>query len=126
MVWSVINYGSAIWGMRDFSCINVEKIGLGVGKYTPNDAIAGDMGWKPPCVRQWTNIFRHWSRCTKMDHNRINYKVFKWSIRRGNNRIKNWSYRVMEMLKLLNFEQYCNINNILDKNIIAQIEEKNV
>jgi hypothetical protein len=24
---------------------------MGVGKYTPNDAIAGDMGWKPAYTR---------------------------------------------------------------------------
>jgi hypothetical protein len=24
---------------------------MGVGKYTPNDVIAGDMGWKPAYIR---------------------------------------------------------------------------
>lgn len=29
---------------------------MGVGKYTPNDAISGDMGWRPPCTKQWSNV----------------------------------------------------------------------
>jgi hypothetical protein len=37
---------------------------MGFGKYTPNDAIAGDMGWKPANIRQWSNVFRHWARCS--------------------------------------------------------------
>ena len=62
MVWSVINYGSCIWGTRDFSCINAVqnramRFSMGVGKYTPNDAIAGDMGWKPAYIRQWSNMY---------------------------------------------------------------------
>jgi hypothetical protein len=132
LVWSVINYGSAIWGTREFSCITavqnrVMRFYMGVGKYTLNDAVAGDMGWKPPYVKQWTNIFRHWSRCTKMENNRINYKVFKWSIRKGSYKIKNWSYQVMEMLKCYNMERFCNINqyiHVLDKNTIYHLEQE--
>jgi hypothetical protein len=41
---------------------------MGVGKYTPYDAMAGDMGWKPPYIRQWSNVFRHWARCSIMEH----------------------------------------------------------
>ena len=130
LVWSVIDYGSAIWGTREFSCISAVqnramRFYMGVGKYTPNDAIAGDMGWKPPYVKQWVNIFRHWSRCSKMDRNRINYKVFKWSVRKSSYRIKNWSYQVLEMLKLNNMDRFCNVDEyILDKNTIGQLEEK--
>jgi hypothetical protein len=29
---------------------------MGVGKYTPNDVIAGDMGWKPAYIRQQTMV----------------------------------------------------------------------
>ena len=61
---------------------------MGVGKYTPNDAVAGDMGWKPPAVKQWTHILRHWCRCTKMENSRINYKVFQWSVRKSSYKIK--------------------------------------
>ncbi len=32
---------------------------MGVGKYTPNAAIHGDMGWVLPNQRQWLNVTRH-------------------------------------------------------------------
>jgi hypothetical protein len=45
----LLNYGSAIWGTREFSCISAVQnramiFYMGVRKYTPNDAVAGDMG----------------------------------------------------------------------------------
>jgi hypothetical protein len=48
---SVIEYGASIWGNKDFSCINSVKnravrfFFMDVGKYTPNLALYGDMGW---------------------------------------------------------------------------------
>jgi hypothetical protein len=39
--------------------------------------VAGDMGWKPPYVKQWTNIFRHWFRCTKMENIVIPWIIVK-------------------------------------------------
>ena len=97
MVWSVINYGSSIWGTRDFSCITAVqnramRFYMGVGKYTPNDAIQGDMGWRPPSVKQWTCVFRHWAR-------------------------------IMSKFKECNLDLYTDLNNVLCKQNITQIEE---
>jgi hypothetical protein len=47
---------------------------MGVGKYTPNLALYGDMGWKPCIVSQWSFIFRIWCTFTKMCNSRINKK----------------------------------------------------
>ena len=51
-VWPVIDYGAAIWGTADKSCIQAIqnracRFFLGVGKYTPNVAVTGEMG-RPP------------------------------------------------------------------------------
>ena len=47
LVLSIITYGSAIWGFKEYNCINVHnracRYFLGVGKYTPNAAVHGDM-----------------------------------------------------------------------------------
>ena len=59
-----------------------------------------------------------------MEHDRINFKVFKWSIKKANGRIKNWSYSICEMLKAQNLEAYCNFeNNIITKHTILQTEQ---
>ena len=35
---------------------------LGVGKYTPNAALAGEMTWQPPNVGQWKkSIATYWA-----------------------------------------------------------------
>ena len=48
IVLPVITYGAAIWGLQDYSCINAvqNRAGryfLGVGRYTPTDAVLGDL-----------------------------------------------------------------------------------
>lgn len=35
---------------------------LGVDKYTPTAAFAGDMGWIPADVKQWDTIYSYWYR----------------------------------------------------------------
>ena len=55
-VWPTISYGAAIWGTREFSCINAvqhraARFFLGVGKYTPNASVNRDIGWTPPIVK---------------------------------------------------------------------------
>jgi hypothetical protein len=50
-----------------------------------------------------------------MEHDRINFKVCKWSIKKANGRIKNRSYRICEMLKAQNLEAYCNLLFTINK-----------
>jgi hypothetical protein len=66
--------------VKIFLCINAVKnramrFFMGVGKYTPNLALYGDMGWKPCIVSQWSFIFRIWYTFTKMCNSRINKKI---------------------------------------------------
>ena len=104
MVWSVINYGASVWGTRQFTCINsiqlrAARYFMGVGRYTPNAAVQGDCGWKPTVVRQWSTVLNQWQRLKSMDINRINYKVFEWCERNGNQRCKNWNFQINTMLR---------------------------
>ena len=62
LVWPVIGYGAAIWGHKTFSAITAVqnramRFFLGVGKYTPNLGVSGDMGWVPANLRQWKVVF---------------------------------------------------------------------
>ena len=83
MVWSVIDYGSPIWGTREYTCINAiqnraGRFFLGVGKYTPNVRVNGDIGWSSPITRQWKSVLKHWLRMNSMDVSRINRLIFIW------------------------------------------------
>ena len=67
MVNSVINYGAAVWGTRTFSCVDAvqhraARFDLGLGKYAPNAAVMGDMGWNHISTDIWMTVFRHWKR----------------------------------------------------------------
>ena len=39
---------------------------MGVGRYTPNTAVMGDMGWESVEVRQWDSIINHRHRLRSM------------------------------------------------------------
>ncbi|XP_052217139.1 uncharacterized protein LOC127835010 [Dreissena polymorpha] len=98
IVWPTISYGAAIWGTQDYASINavhhrVCRFYLGVGKYTPNAGITGDMGWLSPYARQWKSILTNWFRLNSMDNNRINYKVFKWSYIKIHH-TNNWHHKI--------------------------------
>ncbi|XP_060597913.1 uncharacterized protein LOC132751716 [Ruditapes philippinarum] len=76
-VWPTISYGSAIWGYRSYSCVNAVQFRamrffLGVGRYTPNVAVSGEMGWISPEIRQWKSIAIHLSRVSYMLDCRVN------------------------------------------------------
>ena len=71
---------------------------LGTGKYTPNVAVQGDMGWKPIIIDQWKSVFNHWHRCLLYNDSRKNKKIFNWSVDKGNARCKNWLFIVKDKL----------------------------
>ena len=103
MVWSIIRYGAAIWGNRQFSCINIvllraARYYIEVGRYSPNSAVLGDTGWKPTIVRQWLAAINQYVRLKEMDTTRSNYKIFMWAEGNSNGICQNWNYRLNKML----------------------------
>ena len=95
---------------------------MGVGKYRPDMSLYGDMGWKPCIIKQWSCIFRMWSRFTKMCNNRLNKKVFLWANRCCSNRIKNWNFRVHSKFREFNVNHFCNTDFIFNKSSIKMLE----
>ena len=132
MVWPVINYGAAIWGTRTFSCIDAVlnramRFYLGTGKYTPNAAVIGDMGWEPTIVRQINSVCSFWARCVNMEDNRTNKLVFKFCAdKAARTRCKNWCCRVTEILKSHDLGSYTCIENNICKQTLASCIKKAV
>ena len=67
----VIDYGSSIWGTREFSCINAVqnracRVFLGLGRYAPNAGVQDEMGWFLPIHKQWISISRFRCRLSQM------------------------------------------------------------
>jgi hypothetical protein len=53
---------------------------LGVGKYTPNAALCGEMAWEPPIVRQWGCLANDWARLSALDNGRLNKYKYKYKL----------------------------------------------
>ena len=127
LVLPVIAYGAAIWGDRLFSCIDAVQnramhFFLGVGKYTPTTAVAGDMGWLPSIVRQWKSISILWFRFSVMPDERINKRVLKYALNKGSARLKNWPYRIINHLDNINCLEYSNmVTSISNFNMNSQV-----
>ena len=118
MVWSVVSYGAAVWGSKQFACVNsillrAARYYMGVGKYTPNSAVYGDTGWKPTGIRQWHTVLNHWLRLKRMDGNRLNKKIFEWAEVNANGRCQKFNYRVNKMLEETNLQFQTGITNPL-------------
>ena len=96
LVAPILDYGAAVWGVKEFSHINTvhnraNRFFLGVGRYTPNAAVRGELGWKLPFHRQWSAVVKLWCRLCKMSNDRLPKKIFNWSLQISNNsRVKNW------------------------------------
>jgi hypothetical protein len=68
--------------------------------------------------------FRHWARCNVMSTDRVNYKVFRWAFRNAVNKKENWCFRIMTKFRECNLELYTDLENILHKNVITQLDFK--
>jgi len=113
LVWPVISYGAAVWGHTNFSCINAVqnramRFFLGTGKYTPNAAVSGDMGWVQPLSRQWKSICLQWHRFANMDNVRTNYKIFYWCCQKSSSACKNRCYLIRDMFMSLDLASVFN------------------
>ena len=119
---SIIDYGAAIWGTREFSCISSVqrracRFYLGLGRYAPNAAVQGDtcMGWPSPSQRQWLCVVRHWCNMINMDSARLTKKVFRWAHNQaltGNK--KNWVYLVNKYMCDINLQEITNVHSTLN------------
>ena len=84
IVVPIILYGAAIWATQSYACINAvqhraARYFLNVGRYTPNAAVNGDIGWTPMVTKCWKSVLTFWYRCVSMNVSRINGTVFRWA-----------------------------------------------
>ena len=86
MVWSIIGYGASLWGSREYNCINsvqlkAARFFLGVGRYTPNAGVLGDIGWDPVVSQTVESSYKPMVSNAHNGWRSFNFKIYKWSER---------------------------------------------
>ena len=124
VVWPVVSYGAAVWGFKSFSCMNAVhnramRYFLGVGKYTPNTALAGEMSWIPPIVRQWKTIALSWSSLSCSFQSRVNKRIALWANHKSGITCKKCFFYVNKQFSDCNLAHYCCLDNQLPKRTIV-------
>ena len=126
LVLPILTYASAVWGYRSYSCINAVfnracRFYLGVGKYTPNAAIQGDMGWKTTWQHQWSCIFKNWKRLCSMPDNRLCKRVFLWANQMRN--VKNYAHTVRTYFSSLHLSHLASTVLVLSSNDLNRLDQ---
>ncbi len=125
MVLPIINYGSSVWGTHEFSCISSVRYRtcryfMGLGKYAPNAALIGDMGWHHPLHHRWSSISRQWCRMGNMTNTRVNKIIFKWAC--SQNKL-NWCKRVKNCYSDLQMNHLCNTEQqLVDGKVLSDLD----
>ena len=80
-------------------------------KYTPNNAVSGDMGWKPIFHKQWKAVMYLWCSLNSMSSDRLNRKMFVWAdcISISNKCVKNWNFNIKKTFCELNVDHFGDI-----------------
>jgi hypothetical protein len=85
---------------------------MGTGKYTPNLAVAGDMGWEPTFSRQLKCEVNLCCRFSKMLDRRINKMVYNLCKHLSGMHCKNWYFTVNELFKRYHCSEYIDVENV--------------
>ena len=93
---------------------------LGTGKYTPNAAVIGDMGWEPTTVRQLATVSTFWARCVNMGEDRVNKLVFNYCLEKAGPSCKNWAFRDREILHNYNLGIYTDSERSISKSALVK------
>ena len=127
IVQSTLNYGAPIYGTSAFSCIDAVqnracRYFLGLGKYAPNTAINGDMGWPMPQQRQWICVIRHWCKLTNMNNTLLTKRIFTACSQMVSSRCKTWFYRVGQLFVSIDHAYLLGAENVNTRSVLLSIE----
>ena len=121
---STLNYGVPIYGTSALSCIDAAqnracRYFLGLGKYAPNSAINGDMGWPAPQQRQWIGVIRHWCKLTNMNNTLLTKIIFTACSQMAS---KTWFYRVGQLFLSIDHAYLLGAVKVNTRSVLLSIE----
>ena len=128
-VQATIDYSAAVWGTKSVSCVNAIqnracRYFLGLGRYTPNAAVNGDMGWSAPEHKQWVCVTRRWCRLAKLDSSLLANKVFLYCVEQASVRCKNWCYRITVFFAKIEHDQLVCHQDLRVRQLLNSVDKK--
>ena len=128
-VQATIDYSAPLWGTQSVSCISAVqnracRYFLGVGRYAPNAAVNGDMGWSAPEHKQWICVTRKWCRLTNMADSRLAKRVFSGCMDMSNRSCKTWCYRVRSFYVEIEHDQICAANRLAVRATLNSVDSR--
>ena len=129
LVQSVFNYSSELSGTRSSSWVNAVqnracRYYLGLGKYAPNQAINGEIGWKCPEHLQWLAVTRRWCRMLHIDDGRLAKQVFAAYLTCANSACKKWFFRVLEFYSEIGHDVICRDRDLSVRIVLTSVDSK--
>ena len=125
-VQATIDYSAPLWGTQSISCINAVqnracRYFLGLGRYAPNAAVNGDMGWVGSEHKQWRCIVRKWCRLMNMSDSNLAKRVFTSSMAQSNCNCKTWCFRVKTFFIQIQHEHICTNHRLAVRTVINSV-----
>lgn len=127
IVQSTIDYSSSVWGTKSYSHINAVqhracRYFLGLGRYAPNVAVNGDMGWPMPEHRQWLCITRKWCRIMNMDVTLLSRNIFSECNSQSNRQCKTWFHRVSIFFAQIGQAHVCQEQQLVKRTVMNSMD----
>jgi len=96
----ILNYAAGVWGFKRYDKLDntqrkAMRFFLGVHRFVPNHAIAGDMGWPTTSISRHVEMLRLWNRLVTFQNDRLTRKIFEHDY---NCLTNNWSFEVKQIL----------------------------
>ena len=95
------------------------RLYLGVGKYTPNLGVSGEMGWTPVPIRQWKVVANYWARLSTTNSSRLNKRIALWASTKSE-RFKNWFFFVRKHLSHCNLRHHYDVSRPISKGVLVK------
>ena len=116
----ILDYCSPVWSK--FNCTKLDDIQnrsmrtyMGVNRYAPKLAVAGDMGWVPGTIRRKIQTLRYWNHLINLPNDRLTKRVFLYDY--NTNSEASWCSHIRQIFIENGMENIYNMLLVCDLNV---------
>ena len=116
----ILDYCSPVWSK--FNCTKLDDIQnlsmktyMGVNRYAPKLAVAGDMGWIPGTICRKIQTLRYWNRLINLPNDRLTKRLFLYDY--NTNSEASWCSHIRQIFIETGMENIYNMLLVCDLNV---------